>query len=158
LNRLSHGDQAIVSTLVFLEVLGALRKKIVRKESFAGPLTPAIKKNIQTKIEQKIAEFMTKVAELTRQGKVLLADPDMRLRNYLRNVLSIFSPYKGYLEHSPANKPDKYIYEGLGHWDMQHAVNAQELNAGELVSCDSKFNDLRNISKFASMTITTIIP
>jgi hypothetical protein len=141
---------------VFLEVIGALRKRIVRKETFVGSLDPHIKTNIRNKIKQKITEFLTGIGNLAKDGKVLLADPDIHLRNYLRNVLGSFTRYRGDLIDVPSKKPDRYDYKGLGHWDLQHAMNAKDLNANELVSCDEDFDDLQRLSRFTSITVTII--
>ena len=70
LRRIEQGnDTALVSTLVLLEIIEVIRKRIVENEVYTGLTSSAIQ-SIKTKIDEKTREFIDKVTKLSKQNKV----------------------------------------------------------------------------------------
>jgi hypothetical protein len=136
--------------------MNVLRRKVPEKEKFIGILNPQIEKNIQSKIIQEIREFSRHVAQLTRHNMALVIDPNTILNKYLRNTLSIYGSYKGTLSQHPINNPSRYSYKGLGQLDVQHIINARDLNADEFVSFDQYFRHLDQRSDFKDLKIIVL--
>lgn len=153
------GDIALVSTLVMLEILEVIRKRITEAENYVG-LTESAKRGIESKIKGKTREFIDKMTRLVGQGKAMLVDPDESLVDYFKKTLSLFLPYLGDVERFDycficrRRTAVRYRYRGLGHFDIQHAINARESSANEIASFDKAFSQLHKISGFDSLKVT----
>jgi len=151
-------DTVIISTLVILEIIEVIRKRITEKEGYVGLTEPA-KRRIRTKIENKTREFIDKMTKLAHTGKAILADPDKSVKDYLQNTLNLCFTCFGDIDHfgycfiCKRQTPMRYRYRGLGYYDLQHAINARECSAEEIMSFDKAFYQLRNIQEFKSLKI-----
>lgn len=162
LKRIEEGnDTALVSTLVLLEIIEVIRKRIPENEVYTG-LTSSAVKNIKTKIDEKTREFVDKLTKLSEQKKVKVVDPNKLLDSYFKETLSLLSPNFGeitefdYCFVCDRNTKMRYKYRGLGHYDLQHAINARDCCAKEIVSVDKGFSQLRNIPEFGSLKVTIL--
>jgi predicted nucleic acid-binding protein len=162
LKRIEEGsDAALVSTLVLLEVIEVIRKRIPENEGYTGLTSTAIKE-IKTKIDEKIREFIDKITKLSQQKKAKIVDPDKLLKSYFKETLNLLSPNFGeitefdYCFVCERNTKMRYKYRGLGHYDLQHAINARDCCAKEIVSADKGFSQLRKISEFDSLKVTIL--
>ncbi len=170
-----HGDKAdkvveklrqsdarvLVSSLVILEILDVMRKRITEREKFLG-INAANRQQIEAKVNAKIREFMDLMTKLAKQGKVSIVDPDIGLRQYLGKTLGVHEPHFGQILKSDicpvcsAVIPSRYRYVGPGLWDIQHAFNARECTAHEIISFDHGFDQLRGIHQFDALKITVL--
>lgn len=160
LDRFDQGShKAIVSTLVILEILDVLRKRVTEKESYQIA-DGTMKQQIKQKVDERIREFIDKVTKLTTQGKAVIIDPSTPTGEYMTEALKLHSPRFGNIDTQtlcPVCRGPfgpRYRYRGPGHWDVQHALNAKYTSASELVSFDGGFKELR--SDFSSLTFTVI--
>ena len=155
------GDRALVSTLVILEIIGVIRKRITERENFLG-LTDDVKAEIKKKIEDKTREFTDKITRLARQGKVLIVNPEKTLDDYLKNTLAVLSPHFGEIWYSDycftcrRNIPERYRYQEFGHYDIQHAINARDCSGDEIVSFDRGIAQLQGVQEFDSIRVTVL--
>lgn len=155
-------DTVIVSTLVLLEVIAVIRRKVTQKEQYVG-INATTSAQIQTKIENEIRKFMDKITQLNAQGKAVLADPASSTIKYFADSLKEYKQVFGDIETNDfcrickRNIPPRYSLRGLGHFDVQHAINARDLSASELFSFDQGFKDLQKYSKaFNSLKVTVL--
>jgi predicted nucleic acid-binding protein len=162
IDRLKQGDEkALVSTLVILEVMDVMRKRITERENFQG-MSATAKQQVEAKADAKIREFMDMLTKLAKQGKVAIVDPDIGLIQYLGKVLGVHQHDFGELlksDYCPicrAPMSPRYRYKGPGLWDIQHAFNARECTAQEIISFDQGFDQLRGIHQFDALKITVL--
>lgn len=162
LKRIEEGDDiALISSLIMLEIIEVIRKRITENESYVG-LTADVKQKIKTSIDEKTREFIDKVTKLVAQGKAEIRNPEEPLEGYLKETLALFSPNFGEISEFDycfiCNRKTnmRYRYRGLGHYDMQHAMNAKDCHAKEIVSVDKAFSQLRNIQEFNSLKVTVL--
>jgi len=149
----------VISNLVLLEVIDVIRKRVTEKESYTG-LTPTAKGQIEAKVKSKIQEFIDKTTKLASQGKALLVDPDLALQDYQKETVNISQPHFGEILDSNIcpvcrrSLATRYRYKGLGHYDIQHGINARESGATEIYSFDKAFSQLRTLSEFSTLTVS----
>lgn len=162
LKRVEEGDdKALISTLIMLEIIEVIRKRMTENENYIG-LTPDVRQRIKTSVDVKTREFIDKVTKLVAQGKAEINNPDEPLSGYLKETLTLFFPNFGeitefdYCFICERKTSMRYRYRGLGHYDMQHAMNARDCNAKEIVSVDKAFSQLRNIPQFNSLKVTVL--
>ena len=162
LERLDRGnDKGIVSTLVILEILDVMRKRITEKESYQGE-SSSTRGQIKSKVDTKTREFMDKITKLAKQGKAAIVDPNKALGEFVTDALKLHSPHFGeivtqaYCPVCRGSFGPKYKYRGPGHWDIQHALNAKYTSANEIISLDGDFEQLKAIKDFSSLTITVL--
>ncbi len=162
LKRIEQGnDIALISSLILLEIIEVFRKRITENEAYVG-LTPQAKQMIRTKAEKKTRELIDKVTKLAQQKKARIVDPDKLLHNYFEETLRLINPNFGeitefnYCFICNRSTNMRYKYRGLGHYDMQHAINARDCCAKEIVSLDKAFSLLQNIPEFSSLKVTVL--
>lgn len=162
IERLNHGDTAIVSTLTIMEIVSVIRKRVIEGERHNG-LNPEMKLIIQQKIALKLKKFGEKLRDLARQKKVMIVNPDTNLKDYLEEALKILHTHSGDINNTDfcsACRRDlpymKYKFFGLQHFDIQHAINAKTFSANELVTFDKGFALLNTIPDFKSITPTVL--
>ena len=162
LKRIEQGnDIALISSLVLLEIIEVFRKRITENEAYVG-LTTEAKQKIKTKVEEKTRELIDKVTKLAQQKKARIIDPDKLLHNYFEETLRLINPNFGEIIEFNycfiCNRPTdmRYKYRGLGYYDVQHAINARDCCAKEIVSLDKAFSLLQNIPEFNSLKVTVL--
>ena len=150
-------NQVIISTLCILEVLDVIRKRICEKERYVG-LTEQAKSAIIEKINEKSAAFVNYLIQLEQRQQVTFTDPAIILRQYLFDTLRL---YKNNCSKNDiiCAKPfleKQYKFHGLGFYDLQHALNAKECHADELVTLDKGFNQLKVLNDFVNLKISVL--
>lgn len=151
----------IVSTLVLLEVIEVMRKRITQKERYKG-LTESLKKQLKNKIDEKIREFIDKTTNLAKQGKILILDPDENVSSYFQKTLNVLSPYFGNIAHTSfcifcqRTRSFQYLYKGVGHYDIEHAFNAKLCGATEVFAFDYSFEHFSQIPDFNGLSFTVL--
>lgn len=154
-------NQIIVSTLNILEIVEVIRKRITEKEYFVG-LNQTAKSEIKNKIDQKTKDFMKIIMELSAQNKLMLTNPAKSVNEYFEDTFRLFAAYFGNVDKSDFcficnhNIPDRYRYVGMGHYDLQHALNAKECMADEIATFDKGFSQLNSIGEFSSLKVTVL--
>jgi hypothetical protein len=148
----------VISTLVLLEVIDVIRKRVTEKEFYAG-LGFAARRAIESKAQTKIQEFVNKTTRLAAQGKARIVDPDRGLADYHQETLRLSQPHFGMVDESnqcPVCRRAlalRYKFRGLGHYDIQHAINARDCLANELFSFDKAFSQMSTVGGFASLAV-----
>jgi predicted nucleic acid-binding protein len=150
-------NQVIISTLCILEVLDVIRKRICEKETYVG-LNEQARIALIEKINQKSADFVNFLILLEQKQQITFTDPATVLSQYLYDTLRL---YKNNFSKNDiiANKvymEKQYKFHGLGFYDLQHALNAKETNADELVSLDKGFNQLKGMKDFVNLKINVL--
>jgi predicted nucleic acid-binding protein len=150
-------NQVIVSTLCILEVLDVMRKRICEKERYAG-LNEQAKAAIIEKINQKSAAFVDFLIQLEQKQQIKFTDPAIVLSQYLFDTLRLYknncSTSNIICDRTFIEK--QYKFHGLGFYDLQHALNAKECCADEIVSLDKGFNQLRILKDFINLRISVL--
>ncbi len=150
-------NQVIVSTLCILEVLDVIKKRICEKEKYAG-LNDQAKAMIVEKINQKSAAFVNYLIQLEQRQQIKFTDPAIVLSRYL------FDTFRLYKNNFSTNNiicskqfmEKQYKFHGLGFYDLQHALNAKECFADEIVTLDKGFNQLKVSKDFANLKINVL--
>ncbi len=145
----------VVSTLVLLEVIEVIRKRIVEYASY-GELDTKRQQEIREVAEAKCRKFIDDITKLASQKKVLLLNPNRILSSYLEDTLSYLRNYFGRIEDN-RDFPPKFRYRGLGHYDIQHAINARDCSARELISFDRACSELGKLGGFHTLRISVPI-
>jgi hypothetical protein len=144
-----------------LEVVGVIRSSIIQNEYFIG-IDMKNTQEIQTKANKKVNEFLAKIFGLARQDKVILKDPDIKLKDYLARSLGILQRHIGNISvkdfcfDCQRKIPQRYNFFGLGHFDIQHAINAKELAVNELITFDKAFELLNTLPEFNSINVKVL--
>jgi predicted nucleic acid-binding protein len=160
--RLERGDdKAIVSTLVILEILDVLRKRITERETYTG-IDGSTRQRIKNRVDVKVRDFMDKITKLAHEGKAAIVDPDKNLQEYMLHARRFHSPHFGEID-TQSSCPvcrgpfgPRYKYRGPGQWDVQHAFNAKYTSVSEIISLDHGFDQLVGASDFSSLRITVL--
>lgn len=162
LERIERGeDEVIVSSQVILEFLDVIRKRIVQEENYVG-LNNAAKTRIKTKIDAITRKFMNMLTLLAHEHKVMIANPNQNLTDYLHLTQKILIQHFGDIGEFSfcftcnRSTPTRYRYRGMGHYDIQHAINAKDAKADEIVSFDQPFRFLNDIDGFSSLKVTVL--
>jgi hypothetical protein len=162
IGRIGHGgDTGIVSTLVLLELIDVIRKRITQQEQYAGQ-GPTVTDQIKTRTKQKVLEVVDKMTKLAWQGRVMITDPDVPLKEYVKNTYAIISKDLGDVGESDycftcqRSVAKRYKYQGPGHYDVQHAINARDTSADEIVSFDRAFDRFVGLDEFSSLKVTVL--
>ncbi len=156
-----NGDIIILSTLSILEVMEVIRKRVTERERFSD-LTSKSKTEIENKVNEKIRRFIDETTRLEKLKRLLVINPSDSLDTYLKEVLRLFASNFGDIDKSTFcfvcnhDIPARYRYVGVGHYDLQHAINAKECAANEIASLDKGFSQLKKITDFSSLTITVM--
>lgn len=144
-----------------LEVISVIRCRVVEYEAFKG-IDWKSRQTIRAKANKKVDEFITYILGLSGQGKVIIKDPDMKVTDYLEECLKILKSHAGDIATKEfcfvcqRNISQRYKFFGLGHYDIQHAINAKKLSVNELITFDSAFKLLKTIKQFKSIKITVL--
>ena len=175
INKVLSGDKvAVVSQLVLLETIHALRQKIAENSPHAGS-TPEKYGKVQSQIGMMVQDFLNRVHTMARDGKILMVKPNVSVATHYARVLKKSTDYFGYLrtisvcpycksgwvgrqarnacEHCghAANSIQKYSYKGLGHADLEHAFFALSNRVREFHSADKSFDELNRDSDFKNI-------
>ena len=137
-----------------MEIIGVIRKRVVEKAIY-GELSAQRKEEIRNTAETLSKEFIDKITKLAEQKRILLVNPDRILSSYLEDTIGYLQNYFGSIDESH-EQPQMFHYKGLGHYDIQHAINARDCSADELISFDKAFSDLREL--FGSDFLKVSVP
>ncbi len=155
------GHKAIVPTLVMLEVITVIRCRVIQNQDFKGVDIKTTQK-IQAESKKKVDEFIAKILGLSKQGKVIIKDPDMKLEDYLIKSLGILQLHTGKIAIKDfcfvcqQKISQRYKFFALGHYDLQHAINAKELAVNEFITFDRAFELLNSITEFKSINVKVL--
>jgi hypothetical protein len=144
-----------------LEVISVIRCRVVEYEAFKG-IDWKSRQSIRAKANSKVEEFITYILGLSGQGKVIIKDPDISVRDYLEECFKILKTHTGDIATKEfcfvcqRNISQRYKFFGLGHYDIQHAINAKRLSVNELITFDSAFKFLKTIKQFRPMKVTIL--
>jgi len=139
-----------------------IHKRITQKEAFGKNSTAHTKQRIQTRVKNKIDEFISYILALSREKKIMIANPDVKLGDYLNTSLKLLRPHIGdisitdYCYACRRKIPPRYKFSGLGHYDVQHAMNAKEFSVDEFITFDKGFKLLSNIPDFNSVSVKVL--
>ena len=175
INKVLAGEKvAVVSQLVLLETIHALRQKIAENSPHAGSTSEKYGK-IQRQIGRIVRDFLNTIYAMARDGKILIVKPNVSVATHHARVLKKSIDYFGYLRtisvcpycksgwvgrqarnacghcgHA-VNSIQKYSYKGLGHADLEHAFFALSNHVSEFHSADKSFDELNHDSDFKSI-------
>jgi len=149
-------NQVIISTLCILEVLDVIRKRICEKEEYVG-LNEQARAAIVEKINQKSTAFVDFLMQLEQRQQVTFTDPATFLSPYLFDTLRLYKNNCSVKDIIRSNQSfNQYKFHGLGFYDLQHALNAKECQADELVTLDKGFNQLKDSKDFVNLKINVL--
>ena len=146
----------LISHLVLLEVLEVIRKRITENEPYTD-LGDDKKKEITDKVQEKTNLFLKALSRLIREHRVALIDSQKPVDQWFKATYSIFVSSSGdisahnYYPDGGRRALPKYQYRGVGHYDIQHALTAQEFSAGDLHTFDQGFVELEGHQEFEGM-------
>ena len=163
IERMDNGKfQVYVSNLVLMEVVHVIRMKTVQYEKYSGRLNAGKSANLKNTTNQKIKDFLNSLTSWESEKKVIFADPDIQLDDFLQNSFLHLQNYWGELRNvykcricrRPLRSP-QYSYKGLGQWDFQHAMIAHSLNSSVLYSTDRDFRHLTITHQFDPLVFSS---
>lgn len=170
---------AIVSPLVIAETIHSLRQRISQKTPFEGESIEK-RKGIEQEIRHEVHEFMKRINQFSKDKKIIIPQPEIKLKEYHHRLLQKTQNYFGYvrvMSNCPYCKNGKvskestnkcescgkehqsiqqYQYKGLGHADLEHAFLAKDAQVTELHSSDRSFQDLKKDSDFGDINFIFI--
>jgi predicted nucleic acid-binding protein len=155
--------KGIVSTLVVLETIGVLRKRITEDFGFVGDSRSANLAALEAEIDDATRRLMVGISALASQGKLIWDDPPLPVDQVLKRTLSILQPYKGEIWtayncgacKSRLATPE-YFYRGIGHYDVQHGIIAKEESADDLLTVDQFYDDFNGVAYFSPMKFVVL--
>ncbi|KAF5029865.1 PIN domain-containing protein [Methanoculleus sp. 10] len=152
LDQIKEDEEVIlVSHLVLLEVLEVIRKRVTEKEPYSE-LNDEKKKEIMAKIQEKTNVFLKSLSQLIKEHKVALIDSQEPVDKWFKRTYSIYISSSGDISarnYSPDRRGNPALrYQGVGHYDIQHALTAKEFSARALYTFDQGFSRLDNDRAF----------
>lgn len=155
LDQIEEDEEVIlVSHLVLLEVLEVIRKRITEREPYTE-LNDEKKKKIMDKIQEKTNVFLKSLSQLVKEHKVALIDSQEPVDKWFKRTYSIYISSSGGIStrnYSPSHRGGPALrYQGVGHYDIQHALTAKEFSARALYTFDRGFSRLDDNRAFEGM-------
>ena len=152
LDQIKEDEEVIlVSHLVLLEVLEVIRKRVTEKEPYSE-LNDEKKKEIMAKIQEKTNVFLKSLSQLIKEHKVALIDSQEPVDKWFKRTYSIYISSSGDISarnYFPDRRGNPALrYQGVGHYDIQHALTAKEFSARALYTFDRGFSRLDNDRAF----------
>lgn len=140
---------AMISQLVYLEMINLFRVRVTQREKCEGPVTDEIEKDITNKINEFAKEFTIKTTGWISSKKLFAIKPTKSFKDVYTDVQRLQQQITGkivYYEKSEEhnNPADRYHYTAIDHHDIQHALLAVEGNATEFATFDKSFKYVRD--------------
>lgn len=153
----------VISTLVVMETIGVIRKRITEDFGFVGDSRSTNLDALETEIEDATRKLIVGISTLVSQGKMIWDDPPLSIDKVFDDTLTMLRPYKGEIWtaykcggcKAPLVAPE-YFYRGIGHYDIQHGIIAKEEQASELLTVDQFYDDLNQVPYFNPMKFVVL--
>jgi predicted nucleic acid-binding protein len=171
LERIKNGSEVIVvSNLVLMEVIGVLRQRTIEKQTYQG-ITEKQKAGLKKLADDEVTRALMIIRDLGRSKKVIITSSKMSVSELHQKTYDILACWI-FGDILPTNKrckcpscgvirsPTTYRLKYPGHYDIQHALLANEpisgnLRINEIVSVDRAFTQLHTLKDFQNMVIRT---
>lgn len=156
--RANGKEKAVVSSLVLMEVIEVLRKRIIEREPHDSSATSK-GTVLKEKAAKKIDLFLQTIATLDAQGKILVSDPPGTLQLHFQRSLSVYKGTDFRVEDTDfcfacrRGKDKTYRTRMMGQFDIQHALLAKHTGCKEIVSADKAFSTLNTLPEFSGITV-----
>lgn len=165
---------AVISHMVLLETIHAIRRKIPENIKFEGE-SKQICDSKNTIVNVATNKFVETVKELSKRRKILITRPPITIAEHHATVLKKIKNYFGYIRpisccpycskgrvnrnsknecpvcHKEHESIKKYEYKGLGHADMEHAFFAKRSGAPVFYTTDKPFENLNGDGDFSPL-------
>ncbi len=146
-------QKIVVSRLVLVEVINVIRVKIAQKTAFNKLQNEKNKVDIKKISEGLISKF---IDIISRSAEILQVNTS--IDKILTEVITLKDKIKGDIKEVHKCKICKrhfegYIYKGVDHWDLHHAILARESKVNSLITFDTGFAELNNYFKSFNITI-----
>jgi len=162
IESIENGQRKVVlSSLVVLEVLDVIRKRIIEKENAAAGEREY--NRAMSEIQRNMTKFVKVTTALSQQGKIIFSDSSRSVAEMLTETLKISNqmvpsavPWKYCKICNKPLMPHRTRHGGVGHYDIQHSLTAVECNCDELISTDQWLDKLRGTPDFESLTFVIL--
>jgi predicted nucleic acid-binding protein len=151
---------AAISTLVLMEVIDAIRKRIPEHYK-DDDSNPNVDDSLRKEIVRVEAELLDGITTLVGQNKLIWDDPKISIDKLLSEGWSLLRNSFGSLGQSTECKAcrqpllaKRRYYRGIGQYDVQHAIIAREMKAKELITFDKGFQDIGTTPRFRTLKVT----
>lgn len=144
---------AAISTLGMMETIDAIRRKMTKNATYKGSASSTDMNWLEIEIDKKVIRFLKGIGALIDQGYLDLTDPikpmDKVFDEAYKVLLCSFGSIKNDqgFQQNPA-QPTGYYYQGIGQYDVQHAIIAKNAKASSLITFDEGFRDLAKNVRF----------
>lgn len=136
-------DIIIVSTLVLLEVIDRVRQMVI--ESHKADEIDTNSQEIINESNKRVNYVLAIISELEKKGRLLIVDSTKTLQNQNYEIYNYTYNHFGKLKRGKTIDGEIYCaYSGAHHLDFNHALNACEFNAEELITFDGGFRQIRD--------------
>ncbi|MGG6459963.1 MAG: hypothetical protein ACM3JQ_00910, partial [Candidatus Eiseniibacteriota bacterium] len=133
----------VISDLVILEMINIIRVKSIQKEKFRGKIknNPHIAIQLKRMVNRYIGMFINKITEWVSAGKLLIIKVEISMAKFYKKVRNIQENFFGDILDSYKCKMcdahhDSYIFRGIDHYDIQHALIAKIGNVNRFATFD----------------------
>jgi len=141
---------AVISHLAILEVVNVIRNKVVQKTKHRGQLDLNLETELRQTANELIKEFLDKTTKWSIAEKLEIFEVTKPLVEVWKNTFLIQNAILGQIIEVHKCKICKgvfngYTYKGVDHYDIQHALIAQEAKVNFLATFDKGYNELRDV-------------
>lgn len=150
---------ALTSHLVILEIISVIRKKVVTKMKIHGNKDiddKVIKIHLKKTIDELTRKFIDYITKWEAVGKLQIVKVDEPFSNMLKKEQKILKNRFGEIKKTTrcfVCKSDyhEYIYRGIDHYDIQHAIIAEHAKADQFITFDRGYEYIKE--DFPSLNI-----
>jgi len=150
---------ALISHLVIIEIISIIRKKVVTKMKIDGIKdindkdSKLLLKNIIDNLTKKFIDYITR---WEASGKLQIVKIDESLSSVLKKEHKILKNNFGEIKkitkcYVCKSEYHEYIYRGIDHYDIQHAIIAEYAKANQFITFDRGYEYLKE--EFPSLNI-----
>ena len=150
---------ALISHLVIIEIISIIRKKVVTKMKIDGIKdindkdSKLLLKNIIDNLTKKFIDYITSWEAV---GKLQIVKIDESLSSILKKEHKILKNNFGEIKkitkcYVCKSEYHEYIYRGIDHYDIQHAIIAEYAKANQFITFDRGYEYLKE--EFPSLNI-----
>jgi predicted nucleic acid-binding protein len=149
----------LISHLVILEIISIIRKKVVTKMKITGNKEIKDKDNkilLKKTIDDLTREFIDNITKLEYIGKLQIVKTDESLNNVLKREQKILRNKFGEIKKTTKcfvckSEYHEYTYRGIDHYDIQHAIIAENAKADQFITFDRSYECIKE--DFPSLNI-----
>ena len=143
---------AVISQLVIIEVINVIRTRIIQRTPYENTLETTKINTMRQIISDHIKKFIDVITRWTESKKLEVFTSNTAMKTMLYEIMKVQNNLKGEIKVINQCKfcgthYNSYVYKGVDHWDIQHALIAREAGVNYFVTFDKGYEELRKYFK-----------